>query len=167
MLIKYKALFVRDFPATGIQTRELLAMTVHCFSIRCKMTQHRGCCSAPCLPMYIITKQLFFPLLRDAWVKIVKGVRYRTAITEFNDESVTPTFPHTCILFYLFAHFLMFLSLWMVPFCLIFTHTFFTNRKAQFIVWFVNVHGKSVVYFNLLIYWQVLKRDAFLRLRRN
>jgi hypothetical protein len=121
MLIIYKALFVRNFPATGIQSRELLALTVHCFSIRCKMTQHHGYCSAPCLSKYIITKQLFFPLLRDAWVKIVKGVRYRTAITEFNDESVTPTFPHTCILPYLFAHSFMFLSLWTVPFCLSFT----------------------------------------------
>jgi len=123
MLIKYKALFVRNFPVTSIQTRELLALTVHCFSIISKMVHHRGCCSAPCLPKYIITKQLFFPLLRDAWVKIVKGVRCRTAtsIIEFNDESVTPTFPHTFIFPNLFAHSLMFLSLWMVPFCLSFT----------------------------------------------
>jgi len=161
MLIKYKALFVRKFPATGIQTRELLALTVHYFSIRRKMTQHRGCCSAPCLPKYIITQQLFFPLLRDAWVKIVKGVRYRRAITEFNDVSFTPTFPHTCILPYLIAHFLM---------CLTLNGTNLSQLhaylKAQFVLWFVNVQGKVVVYFNLLIYWQVLKTDTFLRLRR-
>ena len=45
-------------------------------------------------------------------------------------------------------------------------HTYFANLKAQFILWFVNVQDKAVVYFNLLIYWQVLKRDTFLRLRR-
>lgn len=134
MLIKYKALFVRNFAATSIKTRELLALTVHCFSIRSKMTQHRGCCSAPCLPKYIITKQLFFPLLRDAWVKIVKGVRSRTAtsITEFNDESVTPTFPHTCILPYLFAHSFMFLSLWMVLFRLSFTPIMRILKRSLF-----------------------------------
>jgi len=45
-------------------------------------------------------------------------------------------------------------------------HTYFANLKAHFVLWFVNVQGKVVVYFNLLIYWKVLKTYTFLRLRR-
>lgn len=92
----------------------------------------------------------------------MKGVRCGTATSITECNAYVSSYLHSSLSFCTLSY----ISFTLNGTILSQLHTYCANLNAQFVLSFVNVQGKLVVYFNLLIYWQVLKTDTFLRLRR-